>query len=528
MCSDLADTVKIPMFIATDQEGGTVSRLATGTQMPGNMALGATRDPQLTKQAALVMGNELKALGINTDFAPVLDVNVNPANPVIGVRSFSSDPQLVSMMGTAFIDGLHEAGVLSALKHFPGHGDTAIDSHIGLPVIDKSLEELWQCELIPFKAAIEQGADMVMTAHICYPQIENETYGTSEGDVTLPATMSSEILTDLLRGELGFEGLIVTDALNMYAIAQFFSEMDAAKMTINAGADILLMPFDIGSLARIAHAGEYINGIAAMVENGEIPLARIDESVRRILETKKKNNLFKADGRARDEKIAAATAEVGSAQNHSTEMDIAKRSITLLRNRDNVLPLRDQNVLLLAHDDTETNSLQYAVSTMKETGDLSCHVLIDTYEDKSLGEISSLMYGCDTVAMISEIFSASYLNPESERGGDCAKVDSIVNMAHNVGKNAVVISCYLPYDAARYDADAILAAYSTKGMSQDPRDSTGDLPQYGPNIPAAVFTLFGNSSPQGKIPVDIPYLTPSYDYADSILFEIGTGMAYGE
>ena len=163
------------LLIAADQEGGRVSRLAYGTQMPGNMALGASGDPDAARQEAALMGEELSSLGFNLDFAPVMDVNSNPANPVIGLRSFSDDPEAAGALGAAFTKGLHSRGIISALKHFPGHGDTDTDSHTGLPVIDKSLEELRRCELIPFERGLQE-ADMVMTAHILYPQIETKTY----------------------------------------------------------------------------------------------------------------------------------------------------------------------------------------------------------------------------------------------------------------------------------------------------------------------------------------------------------------
>ncbi len=229
----------VPLLMFVDQEGGSVNRVSYGTLGVGNMALGATGDPENARAMAAVHGEELRLLDIRADFAPVMDVNNNPANPVIGVRSYSDDPATVAAFGSAFVEGLHGQGVMAALKHFPGHGNTATDSHTGFPLINSTYEELQACELIPFQAAVDAGADMVMTAHIQYPQIEKETYpSVSTGEqVYLPATMSRTILTDILRGDMGFEGVVVSDALEMAAISQNFSLEDTVRLTINAGVD---------------------------------------------------------------------------------------------------------------------------------------------------------------------------------------------------------------------------------------------------------------------------------------------------
>ncbi len=174
--SNQANNGKLPLLLAIDQEGGIVYRLGSGTALPGNMAVGATRDPELANQAGQIIGRELSALGLNVNFAPVFDTNNNPQNPVIGLRSFSSDPKVVARLGTAMMEGIQKYNVAVAAKHFPGHGDTAVDSHTGLPLVDKSYAELEALELLPFKAAIDKNADMLMTAHIQYPQIEKDTF----------------------------------------------------------------------------------------------------------------------------------------------------------------------------------------------------------------------------------------------------------------------------------------------------------------------------------------------------------------
>ena len=220
------------VLIAIDEEGGDVTRLeaGNGSSYPGNAALGVVDDVELTERVASSMGAELAAAGVNLDFAPVADVNTNPDNPVIGIRSFGADGDLVARQVAAFVGGLQRAGVAACAKHFPGHGDTSVDSHLALPVVD-SLEEV---ALIPFRAAIEAGVQSIMTAHIVVRSI---------GDT--PATMSREILHDLLRGELGYSGMVMTDALEMKAISATVGEEEGAVRAIAAGADALCLGHDL-------------------------------------------------------------------------------------------------------------------------------------------------------------------------------------------------------------------------------------------------------------------------------------------
>ena len=259
------------LFIATDQEGGYVTRIQTGTQMPGNMALAASGNLEYAEIAAEVMGKELSLLGINTNLGPILDVNSNPANPIIGVRSFSDDPETVKSFGKAYIQGLHNAGVISVVKHFPGHGDTYIDSHVGLPYINKTLDELKSTDLLPFVSLLPY-TDMVMTAHIQFPEIETEKYYSAikNEEIYLPTTFSKKIITSIMREEFGFDGLITTDALQMGAIKTYFTSLEAARLAINAGVDILMVPIDFSNTERIAAMDDYIAGIITMVENGKI------------------------------------------------------------------------------------------------------------------------------------------------------------------------------------------------------------------------------------------------------------------
>ena len=330
----------IPLLISTDQEGGPVTRVHFGTCGVGNMALTATGDPANAKEMALVYAEELRSLGINTDFAPVLDVNNNPDNPVIGVRSFSDEPEVVARFGTAYIEGLSDGGVISTLKHFPGHGDTDTDSHTGFPRIEKTYEELKKFELIPYEAAIGNGAEMIMTAHIQYPQIEKETYVTSSGkEVYLPATLSRTILTDILRKDMGFDGVIVTDSLEMAAISENFRFEDVLCMAINAGADMLLLP-GVFSDSTFKTTDSAVSLIVEMVKDGRIREEEIDDSVLRILVLKEKHGILEeSDFAITEEDISAAKEKAGSEEHREASHRISRKSLTLLKNENSAYPL---------------------------------------------------------------------------------------------------------------------------------------------------------------------------------------------
>jgi len=270
---------EIPLFVAVDEEGGTVSRITKSPEMhatvfPGNSAIGDTKNPDTARQVASAIAAEISSLGFNMNFAPVADINTNPDNPVIGPRSYGSNAELVSIMVAAAVNGIQSNSVSSVLKHFPGHGDTGTDTHYGTAMVSHTKERLFSTELLPFIAGIREGADGIMTAHILTPNIPGEN---------VPATLKPEILTGILRNELGFDGLIITDALNMKAITGHFSPDEAAVKAIAAGADILLMPENLD----IA-----FSGIKKAYNDGLISIERIDESVQRILEIKYKRGLF--------------------------------------------------------------------------------------------------------------------------------------------------------------------------------------------------------------------------------------------
>lgn len=263
-------------FIAIDEEGGKVTRLAGSTDKGIRVktyrsmeSIGKTGDPANALEAGQTIGKYLEEYGFNLDFAPVADINTNPRNVIIGDRAFGSDPDMAAKMVCAFVDGLHESSVLSSVKHFPGHGDTTADTHHGSVAVKKTWAQLLEAELIPFRAAFDT-TDFVMIAHINLPN------ATSDG---LPASISRELITDKLRGELGYKGLVITDSLAMDAITDLYSQEESAVLAVEAGVDVLLMPLDYTTS---------FDAVVAAVESGRIPESRIDDSVLRILQAKSK------------------------------------------------------------------------------------------------------------------------------------------------------------------------------------------------------------------------------------------------
>lgn len=528
--ANLAGGDRPQLLITTDQEGGNVTRLTQGTMMPGNMALGAINDVSVTKEVAAIMGNELSTIGINADFAPDVDVNSNPANPIIGVRSFSDDAQTVAKHGSAFVEALNDAGVISTLKHFPGHGDTDTDSHTGLPCIDKSYDELKQNELIPFQACIDAGSQMIMTAHIVYPQIEKGTYVSKQTGETinLPATLSKTIITDILRGDMGYNGVVTTDAMEMDAIAKHFDKYDAAKLAIEAGVDILLMPVDTSTKEGIAELDTYIATLAQQADNGEISIEKINAAVLRILKLKENNGLFTAyDGSDIESRVQNAIDTVGTKANHDREWEITKKAMTLVKNEDNALPLsaiNQKTVVLVPYDD-ETIPMDYAVRKLTEDGKLPEGAVVESYSyyHKTLEDVLPMIDGADNVVFMSEIYGASGLK------NDTAKMaDVLADTIHEKGGKFIVMSVSLPYDAARFQkADAIMIAYLPRSMPVDPEDRVKEMQQYGPNMPAALYMMISaDDAPTAKLPISIPQLDEEFSFTDTVLYQRGFGLTY--
>lgn len=260
----------LPLFLGVDQEGGRVERLPDLIKLPTNQEIGTKNNEQLSYEIGELLGKQLHAFGFNLNFAPVLDVNSNPNNPVIGDRSFGDNPEVVSKLGVQSMQGMQSQHIISVIKHFPGHGDTDVDSHVKLPLVDKSLEKLKTLELVPFEKAIEAGADVIMTAHILLPQIDD----------TFPASMSEKVITGMLREELEFDGIVITDDMTMQAITAHFDIDEAAVESVKAGTDIILMAHGYDELVSV------FNRLKEAVLSGEITEERINKSLQRIVRLK--------------------------------------------------------------------------------------------------------------------------------------------------------------------------------------------------------------------------------------------------
>jgi beta-N-acetylhexosaminidase len=328
LINHLQEISKIPLWITADFEGGVGLRYIGATRLPRAMALGATANPDLAYQAGRITAEEARALGVQVNFYPVVDVNNNARNPIINIRSFGGDPLMVARMARAYIRGSQEHGVMATAKHFPGHGDTSTDSHLELPIIDVDRARLNSIELPPFQAAVDEGVGGVMSAHIALPRIETGN---------LPATLSSMMLTGVLRTEMKFAGVIFTDAMNMQGIAAHYPEGEAAVRAVKAGADIVLYPPNVEQ-AFLA--------LKKAVESGEINETRINESVRRILSAKARLGL----DRNRLVDLSKVDKVLGATENQRIAQQIIENAITLVRDKRGDLPIKltpAQKVLFL-------------------------------------------------------------------------------------------------------------------------------------------------------------------------------------
>ena len=327
--NDLQNHSKYPLLVAADLETGAGFRfrgavhiptniaLGGATTFPSLMAFGATGDPRHAYQLGRITALEARTMGVHVPFAPVLDVNNNPDNPIINIRSFGEDPNAVAALGAAFVRGLQDYGAVATGKHFPGHGDTGTDSHLDLPVIRVGRERLDAVELVPFRAAIAAGMQGIMTAHIAVPEITGET---------IPATVSKPMLTDLLRSDLGFDGIVFTDAMDMAAVNRLFPRGEAAVRAVLAGADVIVMPRDVK---------QAIDAIIEAIDEGRLTEARLDESVGRLLRLKE--DLGLAEERAVP--LEMIPQVVGVPEHMEMAREVAERSITLIQNERNLLPL---------------------------------------------------------------------------------------------------------------------------------------------------------------------------------------------
>ncbi len=364
----MQEAAKIPLLIAIDAETGVGMRFNDAENFPWNMAVAATGNPEYARRVGEITGREARALGILQVYAPVLDVNNNSENPVINVRSYGENPLDVGRFGAAFIEGLQSQKIIATAKHFPGHGDTAVDSHRGLPIINLPRTRLNQVELPPFQRAINAGVASIMVAHIALPQIDpteiKPLKSFIQGDAedgaeivtekaTLPATLSAKVQTEMLRKEMNFQGLIVTDAMSMSGLTIYFDQDEAAVRAVLAGADILEKPADVDATVK---------GLKAAVASGRISEERLNQSVRKILAWKYELGLDKQKITPLD----AIDKTVSSDESRRLSNEIAENAITLVKSESGVLPLaKDKKVFLLGI--TNGDDRNFAAGTLQRT-----------------------------------------------------------------------------------------------------------------------------------------------------------------
>ncbi|WJF92141.1 glycoside hydrolase family 3 N-terminal domain-containing protein [Paraburkholderia bonniea] len=561
----------VGLLIGVDEEGGNVFRLprTTATSFPGNMALGAayeaTKDGQLAFNQGRVLATEIAAVGFNVNFAPDVDVNSNPLNPVINVRSYGDDPATVGLLGGLSAQGMASQGVIATFKHFPGHGDTATDSHYGLPIVNKSRADAYAVDLAPYRQAIQSGQipDMVMTAHIQYPALDNTQIVTRTGEQMIaPATMSRKIQHDILRGELGFRGVTITDALDMQGISSFFEQSDAVLKVFQADVDIALMPVEFRTEADSGRLAALIDRVSAAIDAGQVDRAELDRSVRRIVQMKLLRGIT-ANGPAQP---MPDLSVIGSQAHRAIEQDITQKSITLVHNAKGVLPLQAQGtqgkrifILTPWGEQAEAmrrrfDELGYPLVSGKKLGDTPWpeqKQAIDAADIVIVGTLSSSVTPVErdgdpdaqppaakSFAVQPSLAVANGMNgslvfnvdenplSRSSLGRSLAAAEPseaqqmryAMEYAKAEHKTVLHVSMRAPYDVIAYDdiADAALATYSYYGYEAGLR---------GPSMPAVVDVMLGIQRPVGKLPVMIWAQNPD-GTPGALRYPRGFGLQY--
>lgn len=480
----------LPLLVAADLETGAGFRMRGAVQMPGTidlggatdfpslMAVGATGNEEFAYEMGRITAVEARALGVHVPFAPVLDVNNNPDNPIINVRSFGEDPQQVAEMGVAFVRGVQDNGAIATGKHFPGHGDTDVDSHVGLPVILHDRARMDSVELKPFRRAIDSGMRAIMTAHISVPSLN--------GGGREPSTLSPEVLTEILRDELGFGGIVFTDAMDMSAVASQFRSGEAAVRALEAGADVILMPASVGGA---------IEGIVEAVRSGRLTEDRLDLSVMRVLETKEGVGLHED----RYVSLEEIPSTVGIPEHEEVADQIARESITLLQNGNDLLPLagtRSARVMSVSYRrSSDVLAGRYFNRAMRETYPRLRAIEVDgdTSDDRyrELRRVAREQAFVVVGTYVTSVnVSGSFTLPE--------ELVEFVRYLGQIGVPHTVVSFGNPYLVADFpDVRSYLLAWSGSEASQR----------------AAAAAMLGQAPIAGRIPTRIPPF-----------FEIGDGL----
>lgn len=460
-----AESGQPPLLIAADQEGGQLMAIGAATPFPGNMALGAARSPLLAYKVGRALGLELNAVGVNVDFAPVCDVNNNPSNPVIGTRSFGEDPRLVARLAAAFIRGLQSSGVAATAKHFPGHGDTSTDSHRGAPLLRHAAKRIRSVELVPFQAAIQAKARLVMTAHIVLPALNG-------GSRDLPATLAPRVLRGVLRKQMSFDGVIVSDAMDMHALEQGPGYIAETMAAVAAGNDLLLFNHD---LARV---GPATDNVVQAARRGLLSAAEIQASARRVLSLKNWSR------RTPQPELSV----IGCDDHRRLAQELARKSITLVRDTGGTLPLRLSVDKKLAVVVPRPQDLTPADTSSYEKPALAAalsryHAQVQGFEiamDPDAGDVEQLSKQLAEYDLV----IAGTINASSHPG-QAALVRKLIRQ----GTQVIAIALRMPYDLAAYPAVSTYACtYSI-------------LP---PSMEALADAMFGKADFTGRLPVTIP------------------------
>lgn len=476
------------LLVSIDHEGGRFTHLHSAhgfTDFPGNMPLGAIRDggTRAARQAARAMAAELSAVGINLDYAPVVDVNCNPANPIIGERSFGENPQTVAVMGESAGRGFVEGGVLPCAKHFPGHGDTQVDSHLDLPLIDHPLHRLRAVELVPFVRAIRSGMPAIMTAHIIFPALAPSR---------LPATLSEPVLVGLLRRDLGFGGAIITDALEMNAISERWGIGEAVVATLAAGADIALVSHE-GQAATARKA------ILAAVSDGRLPAARLDEAVWRVLTLRAKATAAaKAAAAARARSTGGHESAFDAAAHRLLAASIAARATTLVRDDKAWLPLdpaSPETWLVVTPVGALTDAIARRHPRVRELryappAPATAPPGLPRIDDPAFTDLVRSA-AARTEAAIVATRATGGVAPGCRLPAGGRGIAAAVGALLELGRPVIWLSLGTPYELLLAPgAPAYLAAYSTRP----------------PSLEAAAAVITGQARPAGKLPVSLPGL----------------------
>lgn len=474
LTNELQRIARVPLLVGADYERGLRMQMkSAGTPFTNNMGVAAAGDARAAFEQGRITAREARAIGVNWLFGPVADLNNNPDNPVINVRSFGEDPRRVAQFVTASVRGTREGGALSTAKHFPGHGDTAVDSHIGLPTIAADRARLDRLELVPFRAALSAGVDAVMTAHVALPALTGDA---------LPATLSPKVTTDLLRRELKFDGLVVTDSLGMGAITKGFPDGEASVRAVLAGADVALTPPELKAS---------LDALEAAVNSGRLSRERVDESVRRILRAKYRLGL----AARRTIEIDAVKNLVERPESLLHARSVAERSMTLLRDGRGLLPLdrarasRAAFVVVAADEDPEEGRRFIPQVRARVAGAR----VLRAEPKTTAAEYEALL---SEASQADAIVVAAFVKRAAGKGTVALperQAEFVRRLIAN-GRPVAVLVFSGPYLVRQFpDAAALLVAYGIEDVVQE----------------AAVRVLFGEAPARGRLPVTVPGLFPA-------------------